>query len=135
MVDGASIWWPAYIMSISKPNQDQTVLAAENLTYASGTDKNDYFYDVKHGSALFVSHPSVQQAKAAHSIEIHFFAGVFHRSPPIHQKNRRKCLICGKTSCLKLLTLRVTIIGIPEVRYKIFYIDLKEDKHPTTRTW
>ena len=55
MPGGELIWWPAFVTSIDNNTGDSSTLACANVTYESGTDRNNNFYEVEHGSVLFKS--------------------------------------------------------------------------------
>ena len=55
MPGGELIWWPAFVTSIDRNTGDSSTLACANVTYESGTDRHNNFYEVEHGSVLFKS--------------------------------------------------------------------------------
>lgn len=55
MIVGYIIWWPVCITSIINPEGGKPALAAAYFTYDYWTDNNDDYYDVDHGSVLFLS--------------------------------------------------------------------------------
>ena len=60
MASGDIIWWPACVTSINTNASDENSLAAAELTYDSGTDNNNHFYEVEHGSVIRISQTSLR---------------------------------------------------------------------------
>ena len=60
MASGDIIWWPACVTSIHTDISGQNSLAAAELTYDAGSDNNNHFYEVEHGSVIIISQTSLR---------------------------------------------------------------------------
>ena len=60
MASGDIIWWPACVTSINTDISGQNSLAAAQLTYDAGSDNNNHFYEVEHGSVIIISQTSLR---------------------------------------------------------------------------
>jgi len=60
MASGDIIWWPACVTSINTDISGQNSLAAAELTYDPGSDNNNHFYEVEHGSVIIISQTSLR---------------------------------------------------------------------------
>lgn len=60
MANGDIIWWPACVTSINTNSSAPNCLAAAELTYESGTDNNNQFYEVEPGCVIILSQTSLR---------------------------------------------------------------------------